>query len=189
MWQYELCHSSAKLTGYISEWAVLEDQCKNQRFNAQDGSPLSWDRFFSELVRWYGVARGVVGPELDEPKFREITLAGGADCPLGYGPPVSIRLSRSFKDWAQDDANRRSWRTIMEKSAGEVNVDVFEAGIDTEMADFLVYKIGVPSVAKLRRFGFNGFVDTMESVFEIYQEMAQMGVLVAPRVESANPMI
>lgn len=77
----------------------------------------------------------------------------------------------------------------MEKSSGKVKVDVFEAGIDTEMADFVVYRIGVPSVAKLRRFGFNGFVDTMESVFEMYQEMAQMGVLAAPRVNSANPMI
>lgn len=118
-----------------------------------------------------------------------MTLAGGTDYPLGYGPPASIRLSRSFKDWAQDDTNRRAWGAIMEKSAGEVKADVFEAGIDTEVADFVVYKIGVPSVAKLRRFGFNGFVDTMESVFEMYQEMAQMGGLVAPRVESANPMI
>ena len=111
-WQYELCHSSAKLTGYISEWAVLEERCKNQRFNAQDGSPLSWDRFFSELARWYGVSRGVVGPDPDESQYHEIVLAGGRDCPLGYGPPKSIRLSRSFQDWAEDDNNHQAWQTI-----------------------------------------------------------------------------
>jgi len=41
----------------------------------------------------------------------------------------------------------------------------------------------------LRRFGFNGFVDTMESVFEVYQDMAKMGVIPAPIVNAANPMI
>lgn len=39
-WQRLNEHSSAKLTGYLSEWAVLEDRCKNQKFNAGDASPL-----------------------------------------------------------------------------------------------------------------------------------------------------
>jgi hypothetical protein len=29
-WQYECCHSTARLSGYLSEWAVLEDKCKNK---------------------------------------------------------------------------------------------------------------------------------------------------------------
>ena len=53
-WQHEICHSTARSSGYLSEWAVLEDKCKNERFNAQDGSPLPWNRFFPELARWYG---------------------------------------------------------------------------------------------------------------------------------------
>ena len=28
-WQFEQCHSTARLTGYLSEWAVLEDHCAN----------------------------------------------------------------------------------------------------------------------------------------------------------------
>jgi len=39
-WQNINEHSSAKLTGYLSEWAVLEEHCKNQKFNAGDSSPL-----------------------------------------------------------------------------------------------------------------------------------------------------
>jgi nucleoside-diphosphate-sugar epimerase len=50
IWQHESYNTSAKLTGYLSEWAVLEDICANQAFNAQDSSPLSFDRFYEELV-------------------------------------------------------------------------------------------------------------------------------------------
>ena len=187
-WQYEICHSTARLSGYLSEWAVLEDKCKNERFNAQDGNPLPWNRFFPELARWYGV-KEVKGPELDELKFQAIELAGGKDCPLGYGPPPAIRLSQTFADWGNEDANRHVWERIMNKSGGQVSVNVFDTGFGVDMADFVYYRIGQPSVAKLRRFGFNGFVDTMESVFEMYQDMAKMGVIPAPVVEAARPMI
>ena len=77
----------------------------------------------------------------------------------------------------------------MDKSEGQVIVNVFDTGFGADMADFVFYKIGQPSEAKLRRFGFNGFVDTMESVFEMYQDMAKMGVIPAPVVEAAQPMI
>jgi hypothetical protein len=187
-WQYEVCHSTARLSGYLSEWAVLEDKCKNERFNAQDGSSLPWNRFFPELARWYGV-KEVNGPEIDDVKFQAIELAGGKDCPLGYGPSPAIRLSRTFADWGNEDVNRHAWKRIMDRSEGQVGVNVFDTGFGADMADFVYYKIGQPSVAKLRRFGFNGFVDTMESVFEMYQDMAKMGVIPAPVVDAAKPMI
>jgi nucleoside-diphosphate-sugar epimerase len=188
-WQYEFLHSSARLTGYLSEWAVLEEKCKDQAFNTHDGSPLSWDRFFEELVRWYGVEKGIKGPEPDQHKIQVTTLAGGDMCPLGYGPGPEIHLSSRIADWAEDESNARVWRTMMEESAGSLKVDVFDAGFSAEIADFAYYKMGQPSSAKMRRFGFNGFVDTMESVFEMYTEMAKLGVLPAPRVEAARPQI
>ncbi|KAG9943219.1 hypothetical protein KCU85_g8802, partial [Aureobasidium melanogenum] len=188
-WEYEYLHSSARLTGFLSEWAVLEDKCKNEAFNAHDGSPMSWDRFFEELTRWYG-ASGVEGPELDDSKYHDVVLAGGKDSPLGYGPPTRIRLSRTFADWAKDSCNAEAWKQIMNNSNGKVKVDVFEDELENvNMADFVYYKIGQPSSAKLRRFGFSGFVDTMEAVFELYQDFAKMGVIPVPKVEAANPMI
>ncbi|KAG9852199.1 hypothetical protein KCU98_g3601, partial [Aureobasidium melanogenum] len=77
-WEYEYLHSSARLTGFLDD-------------------PMSWDRFFEELVRWYS-APGVKGPELDDSKYHSVVLAGGKDNPLGYGPPTRIRLSRTFAD-------------------------------------------------------------------------------------------
>jgi hypothetical protein len=53
-WPFSIAHSSARLTGYLSEWAVLEDGCEVQVFNAQDGGLLRFGRFFGELARWLG---------------------------------------------------------------------------------------------------------------------------------------
>ena len=33
-------HSTAMLTGYLTEWAALNEHCKNQKFNASDTSPV-----------------------------------------------------------------------------------------------------------------------------------------------------
>ncbi|KAI7349842.1 hypothetical protein KC320_g5851 [Hortaea werneckii] len=188
-WQEEGCWSSARLTGFLSEWAVLEDKCRNQRFNAVDGCAISMDRLFEELARWYDVQKGVRGPVSDDgADFKTMQLAGGEKSPVGYGPPSSIRMSYSIVEWAKEEKNHQVWKKMMEASQGQLTVDAFES-TDFEMADFALYRIGQPSVAKLRRFGFNGFVDTIESTFEMYQEMARMGILPAPRVEAAEPMI
>lgn len=190
-WLNECCHSSARLTGYLSEWAVLEDECKDQAFNAQDGSPMSWDRFFEELARWYSVEKGIEGPELDDNKFHTIQLAGGKDSPLGYGSPPSIKISRTLAEWSEDPENQQAWRKLMEASGGKLKVDPFEQskGTDLFFGDWAFYKIGQPSVAKLRRFGFSGFVDTVESVFEMYKDMAQMGIVPPPNVDDARSSI
>lgn len=188
-WQYEQQFSTARLTGYLCEWAVLEDKCKDQAFNAVDGSCMSWDRFFSELVRWYNVEAGISGPELDESKFDAMEFAGGKDAPLRYGPPPVLKVAKSMSGWAQEPSTARTWKEIVQESNGQMTMNLFESGFDTSVADFSYYKIGQPSVAKLRRFGFNGFVDTMESVFEMYQDLAKMGVIPPPKVDAAKPMI
>lgn len=34
-------HSTAMLTGYLTEWAALNEHCQDQKFNASDTSPVS----------------------------------------------------------------------------------------------------------------------------------------------------
>ncbi|KEQ88158.1 hypothetical protein M438DRAFT_361540 [Aureobasidium pullulans EXF-150] len=172
-----------------NEWAVLENKCANQAFNAHDGSPMSWDLFYNEMARWYG-APGVAGPELDDSKFNDVVLAGGKDSPLGYGPPTRIRLSRSAADWAKNDTNKTTYEQIIQESNGSIKTNAYEDNMEQfDMVDFVYYKIGQPSSAKFRRFGFSGFVDTIESVFEMYTDLAKMGIIPAPKVEAAKPMI
>lgn len=83
-WQFNCSHfGTARLTGYLSEWAVLEDTCENEAFNSQDTSPISWDRIFAEYVRWFGVKEGVLPPPDDDRGLMEVTLNGGKDSPMG----------------------------------------------------------------------------------------------------------
>lgn len=67
-------------------------------------------------------------------------------------------------------------------------MNVFQAGIDIFMGDFAYFKIAQPSFAKLRRFGFCGSVN-LGSVFEMYKDMAKLGVIPSPKVEAARPII
>jgi nucleoside-diphosphate-sugar epimerase len=84
-WQELNLNASARLTGYLTEWAVLEDKCKDQAFNAQDTSSFTWDRFWGELIRWYNVKKGFVGPADDDKCTIETKgRAFGEESPMGY---------------------------------------------------------------------------------------------------------
>lgn len=83
VWQHEGHHSSAMLTGYLSEWVVLEDKCHNQAFNSQDTGSITWDRLYEELARWFGVDKGVHPPEEDLSKFDVEKGVSGKATPMG----------------------------------------------------------------------------------------------------------
>ncbi|CAG5156869.1 uncharacterized protein ALTATR162_LOCUS4662 [Alternaria atra] len=187
-WQSEYSHSTARLTGYLSEWAVLEDTAECQRFNAQDGEHISWDRFWNELGRWFGA--DVLGPEEDESKYESKYFAGGRDCPLGYGPPIELKMAHPLCKWAEQTAVAKDWEEMMKQSNGQLTMNVPEADKQTlVMADFTFTFLGTLSGNKVRRFGFNGFVDTMESIFETYQDMAKLGMLPPMKVDSCKPLV
>ncbi|KAF2131474.1 hypothetical protein P153DRAFT_196104 [Dothidotthia symphoricarpi CBS 119687] len=188
-WQAEGCHSSARLTGFLSEWAILEDKCANQDFNAQDGGAMTWDRFFNELARWYG-APGVSPLTTDDAAFKIQTTAGGADAPLGYGPPLTIKSTFSYADWAADKANKAAWQELAKNSNGQLDADVFDGNMqDAPMADFVWANWGSLSMNKARRLGFCGFVDTLESVFEMFADTAKLGLLPEMKVDAARPLM
>lgn len=188
-WHYDFTHSTARLTGYLSEWAVLEEQCKNQRFNAQDGGLLSWDRFFHELGRWYGI-KDISGPENDDSMYKVKSFAGGKDAPLGYGPPLNLRLSHPLVEWAERPSTSKAWEEMMEQSDGQLKKNLFEGNFqDLFIGDFAFLPFGTLSMNKTRRFGFCGFVDTLESIFEMFQEMGKLGLLPPMQVDAARPLI
>ncbi|OAP55594.1 hypothetical protein AYL99_10567 [Fonsecaea erecta] len=188
-WQQNCSHfGTARLTGYLSEWAILEDKCKNQAFNSQDTSPISWDRIFAEYVRWFGVEKGVLPPPDQESGLLELKLNGGKDSPMGYGPPIVELLSFTILSWAQDPENQKAWKRIQDRD--HLTFDPFE---DIEgnftFSDTVFMTFGPLSMNKARRLGWTGFVDTMESIFEMYQEMNQLGMLPKLEVGEALPLI
>lgn len=102
------------LTGYLSEWVVLEEHTKNQKFNASDGCPIPINRLWPELARWYGVSE-VGKPELNDEKFTVIDPGADAKTPLGFGPPAKSKFSFTLSQWATQPENVSAWKEIMEK--------------------------------------------------------------------------
>ncbi|KAK5716910.1 hypothetical protein LTR17_016282 [Elasticomyces elasticus] len=179
-------HSSAMLTGYLSEWAVLEDKCANHKFNASDTCPLPNNRLWPELARWYG-CNGYGGPELDESKLNVID-PGDVPTPLGYGPPRKLRYSWTLTQWAQDPTNAKAWKEIMEKfSVSHDPFDDIEAHFT--FGDFAAWGPAFAlSMNKARYFGWTGHVDTLESLHLAYTELSKIGML-PPPVAAASPLI
>ncbi|GKT43481.1 short chain dehydrogenase sirQ [Colletotrichum spaethianum] len=187
-WQYEYHHCSARMTGYLTEWAALEKHCGNEAFNSNDGGPLTYERFFTELASWFG-AKGVVPPPDDDSKMETIGMGcGGKESPLGYGPPMFGKSSFSFLDWANEEENAAAWRDIMMESGGKITHDPFEDTESFYMLKWAYHRFGSVCLNKARRYGWTGFVDTMESIFEMYKEMSKLGTLPPMQVESAHPL-
>ncbi|ETI24834.1 hypothetical protein G647_04204 [Cladophialophora carrionii CBS 160.54] len=189
-WQGESHHSSAMLTGYLSEWAVLEDKCKNQAFNSQDTGAVSWDRFYEELVRWFGVEKGIHPPEEDLSKFHEFKGRSGKDTPMGYGPAPVIRSLFSLVDWAKKPENKEAWQRLMKASGGQLTDDPFrDPQANFEFGDAAFLRVGSLAMNKARRMGWTGFVDTIEALFEMYSEMGDLGMVPRMKVDAAKPLI
>ncbi|EXJ60336.1 hypothetical protein A1O7_04488 [Cladophialophora yegresii CBS 114405] len=189
-WQGESHHSSAMLTGYLSEWAVLEDKCKNQAFNSVDTGAISWDRFYEELVRWFGVGKGIHPPEEDLSKFHEIKGRSGKDTPMGYGPAPVMRSLFSLVDWASKPENKEAWQQLMKASGGQLTDDPFrDPQANFEFGDAAFLRVGSLAMNKARRMGWTGFVDTIEALFEMYSEMGDLGMVPRMKVNAAKPLV
>lgn len=179
-------HSTAKLTGYLSEWAVLESKCKNQKFNASDCCPLPRNRLWPELARWYGCP-GYTGPELDQSKLTVLD-PGNVPTPLGYGPPNKPAFAWTLSKWAEEKANQDAWQEIMKKHG--LTHNPFE-DIEAHFAFGDAAAWGLPtflSMNKARYYGWTGHVDTLESLHLAYDELNKIKML-PPLVAEARPLI
>lgn len=183
-------HSSAYLTGYLSEWAVLNEHCANQKFNATDACALPNNRLWPEVARWYG-AEPVSRPELDEKKITTLDLGQSQlQTPLGYGPGSIIKYAFTLQEWAATPENRQAWKEIMQKYPS-VKHDPFEdVQAHFECGDMVVWNLaGTLSMNKARYFGWTGHVDTLESLHLACSEFSRIGMLPPPVVEKARPLI
>lgn len=57
------------------------------------------------------------------------------------------------------------------------------------MGDFAYLAFGTVTMNKARRYGFCGFVDTLESIFELFQGMEKLGTLPLMKVQAAQPQV
>lgn len=107
---------------------------------------------------------------------------------LSGGPPLINKFSFTLQQWASKPENAAAWREIMAANPS-VTYDPFaDVEGNFTFGDAAFIHVGVLSMNKARRMGWTGFVDTRESIFEMYREMAVLGMLPAMKVDAAKPM-
>ncbi|KAK1691269.1 hypothetical protein BDP55DRAFT_690224 [Colletotrichum godetiae] len=186
-WLKDHTQSHAHLTGYLSEWAVLNEHCGNQAFNSSDQGSFSFALFWPELAKWFGISN-VGRPEVDESKMQTISMPG--EPPIGFGPRGGFKFSWSFVAWAKEPENHEAWKEIMEKY--NLLLDPFQDPEGQFMfTDVAVLPDGYGRLSpnKARVMGWNGFVDTAEGIFATYIEFQKLGMLPPMAVEEARPLI
>ena len=106
---------------------------------------------------------------------------------IRYGPPAVTKFTYTLQQWASDAKNAAAWKEIMAANPG-VTHDPF-----TDVDGNFIFGDGAFSCMplspnKAHRMGWTGFVDARESVFEMYREMAQLGMLPPLTTDAARPL-
>lgn len=107
-----------------------------------------------------------------------------------YGPAPVFHYAFSMRKWADDPANIAAWKEIMKAHPSITNNPFDDPDNYFTWSDAAyMMPVGPLSMNKARRMGWTGFVDTIEALFEMYYEMAKLGMLPPMKVEKPKPMV
>ncbi|KAG9521966.1 hypothetical protein KCV07_g3378, partial [Aureobasidium melanogenum] len=163
--------SSAWMNCYLAEWAVLTETAENQHFNATDDSPFTWAKFWPRCAAHFDMPWE--GPDTSsDAKYHEIT---SAKTPRGWGPPGLIRFKFTLTEWAKKPEVTAAWKEI----ASHANLKSDDLGDVDRIFGFTDAAIlntwgTLYSNTKLRKHGFYGFVDSTESLFNVFDEFVEL---------------
>lgn len=111
-------------------------------------------------------------------------------CAYRYGPSLTWRRNFSLVDWASRPENKQAWQTLMNTSQGQLTSSPFDdPEANFAFGDAAFRRISSLSMNKARLFGWTGFADTTEVLFEMYSEMGELGVLPRLKVDRPRPLI
>lgn len=114
----------------------------------------------------------------------------GKDTPMGYGPPTVHKASFTFVNWAKQPENEEAWQEIMANSNGQVTSNPFENPEENfSWGDGVFIPMATLNMNKARRMGWTGYVDTIESIFEMYRENSKLGLLPDMVVDEPKPLV
>ncbi|KAK0650023.1 hypothetical protein B0T16DRAFT_389965 [Cercophora newfieldiana] len=182
-WDREQVQSTALLNAYFEEWMVLNENAANQAFNIHDGQCFTWGRLWPMLARWYNAAW--VPPESDESKYRVMTLPNPST-PRGHGPQAIFRSTSSLLEWSLQPKVEVAWKELTK--AHKLVLDPFSDQYRARIFSFSDSAVigNAPmtsSVRKARHFGFHGTVDSYQSIFDTFHELARLKLIPKPAVE------
>ncbi|KAH7398047.1 NAD dependent epimerase/dehydratase family protein [Cadophora sp. MPI-SDFR-AT-0126] len=175
-WEKEVTHSSAMLNSYLSEYVVLNEHAGNEAFNASDGSPFTYGRLWAQLAKWHGLE--FTYPDDDSTGLHELTLQHKP--PRGFGKPPTIRFNFTFFEWAQRPENQQAWKELTQKH--NLIGNPFGPNELEKTFEYLDFAVLPPhaftmNLAKGRKFGWYGFVDTIESHRQVIEELVALNMV------------
>jgi len=171
-WQMVQSMSSAMMNAYMEEWAVLTPASKNQKFNTCDSSAFAWEGCWPRVAGWYGVEWK--GPETEVEYIQRETPHN----PRGYGPKGIVRRRFTLADWAKRPEVAKAWKEIAEKNdlaEQELrDVDRVFGFLDGTLCRSAPLNF---SMDKSRKLGWHGFVDSSESLLEVFDDLAKLKMI------------
>ncbi|ETI24630.1 hypothetical protein G647_03999 [Cladophialophora carrionii CBS 160.54] len=180
-WQSYTSMSSSMMNAYQEEWAVLTPAAENQKFNTWDDSAFTWEGFWPRLAGWYGVRWK--GPD-EGAKYVERETRFN---PRGYGGNGVSRRRFTFVEWAGRKDVADAWREMAQRD-GLVQKELKEMDIERVFSflDGSVCRAAplIFSSDKARKLGWHGFVDSSESLLEVFDDLAKLKMIPpVPKVE------
>ncbi|KAM0249167.1 hypothetical protein ACHAQJ_009174 [Trichoderma viride] len=176
-WDVEKHLSSALLLSYHAEWAALNPSTRDQILNISDGSVFTYGKFWPVLAAIHGIPYGT--PELDDTKFQTLQMPITPP-PRGFGPAGKVRVVWTFESWANKPEVRKAWETLKARHNLAPRPDPFDKVQD--IFGLLDAEILGPwgrslSMTKSRKQGWNGFIDSHDSLIKTFEELADLKML------------
>ncbi|KIM93846.1 hypothetical protein OIDMADRAFT_45980 [Oidiodendron maius Zn] len=174
-WDINTTQSSAMLNSYLEEWAVLTDAAANQAFNASDDSLFTWGKFWPLLAKWYSLdytrpdAKGM---------YQDFSLPYDPP-PRGYGPPGKVRFKFRLTEWAKKPEVREAWKVIAKQN----DLTIKELRDTDRVFGFADFALSVSwsgsnlSMSKARQLGWHGFVDSTQSLREVFLDFEKLRMI------------
>jgi nucleoside-diphosphate-sugar epimerase len=179
------CFTSSKLHAQFCAWAALEPRAGNEAFNVVNGDVESWQNLWPRVAGRFGVKvkedqfaqkPGEEGSVMEMAKEPPIEAVAGDIGLKGKTPQSKVEQRIDLIKWSQREDVKEVWNKLAEREGLEK--DAFEKAT----WGFLGFVLGrnfdlVISMSKARKLGWTGYVDTWDSLAEVFDDLEKEKVL------------
>jgi len=179
------CFTSSRLHAQFCAWAALEPRAADQAFNVVNGDVESWQNLWPRVAGRFGIKvkedqfaqkPGEEGSVMEMAKEPPIEAVAGDIGLKGKTPRSKVEQRIDLIKWSQREDVKEAWNKLAEREGLEK--DAFEKAT----WGFLGFVLGrnfdlVISMSKARKLGWTGYVDTWDSLAEVFDDLEKEKVL------------
>ncbi|EON65106.1 hypothetical protein W97_04342 [Coniosporium apollinis CBS 100218] len=178
------CFTFSRLHAQFCVWAALEPRAGNEAFNVVNGDAESWQNLWPKLAARFGLkvkedqflqdAPDASTAELAErPPLAEVEKEVGL---VGKVKQSKVEQRIDLTKWSQKPEVKKAWQSLADREGLEK--DAFEKAT----WDFLGFVLGrnydlVISMSKARKLGWTGYIDTWDSLSEVFDDLESEKIL------------